>query len=268
MLKKIVKFSLFKIGLYPSIKYSILYDVYCYLFLSEYWLGTQKQIAFYKKILGHSNLIFDVGANGGSKTNIYLKVSKKVLCIEPDKSCVDILNSRFKNKNNVTVVPVGISDLEGKEIFYIEGKGSCLNTFSSKWRDTLEQEKPFWYQEGESVSFTENYEVEVTTLDRLIKAYGIPDYIKLDIEGYEKNALKGLSYPVKFISLEANLPALLDETIECINIINNLSPDAKFAYSLEEGFVDGLSSYLTSSQLIDFINQTEYKFLEVLAILS
>lgn len=255
-------------GLYPSVKYSILYDIYCYVFLPKYWNETQKQIRFYKMILGNPDLIFDVGANGGGKTSIYLKISKKVLCIEPDKLCVDILNSRFKNKTNVIVIPVGISDLEGKEMFYIEEGGSCLNTFSSKWRDALEQEKPFWYQEGESVSFKEKYEIEVTTLDRLIEVHGIPDYIKLDIEGYEKNALKGLSYPVKFISLESNLPALLDETIECINIITNLSTDAKFAYSLEEGFVDGLSSYLTSSQLIDFINRTEYRFLEILAILS
>jgi hypothetical protein len=34
--------------------------------------------------------------------------------------------------------------------------------------------------------------IEVTTLDALIAAHGRPAFIKLDVEGYEYEALKGL----------------------------------------------------------------------------
>ena len=44
--------------------------------------------------------------------------------------------------------------------------------------------------------------VPCTTLDCLIEEYGRPDYIKLDIEGAELDALAGLSSRVDLISLE------------------------------------------------------------------
>jgi hypothetical protein len=68
-------------------------------------------------------------------------------------------------------------------------------------------------------------EVEVTTLDRLIKRYGVPKFIKIDVEGYELNALRGLSYRIPFITIEYHSDQRsIAATRECISRLSSFGP--------------------------------------------
>ena len=61
--------------------------------------------------------------------------------------------------------------------------------------------------------------VRITTVDSLISQYGLPNYIKIDVECFELEVLKGLSHSVELISFEvlAGFPKLAIEVLDRVS---------------------------------------------------
>src|SRR3954471_20046 len=53
------------------------------------------RIAFYRQFIKPGNLVFDVGANVGNRVEVFLKCGAKVIAVEPQPNCVDILKGKF-----------------------------------------------------------------------------------------------------------------------------------------------------------------------------
>jgi FkbM family methyltransferase len=214
-----------RMGIYNRLRYSPLYyRVLRYKnpgFIAE--LAADR--AFYARHVGTSlDLVFDVGANCGEKTHAFKHLARRVVSVEPDTASFQVLCTRFGHDKAIHLENVALADRPGTATFYVQASGSCYNTLSPKQKA--------WLVEREPLARFQTRTVQVSTLDALIEKYGRPDFLKIDVEGYELPVIEGLNHPVPIICFEANLPHFLKETLQ---IIDRLSRDSAVAFNLRVG---------------------------------
>jgi len=129
------------------------------------------------------NLVFDIGSNVGTTVEFFSQKANKVIGFEPNPRLVDILRKRFNNRN-VIIDSRGLSNEIGEKKFRI-ANADTISTFSEDWVNNSRFTGGYSWNEG--------IIVETTTLDSVIKQYGTPDYIKIDVEGYEFEVLTSLT---------------------------------------------------------------------------
>jgi FkbM family methyltransferase len=190
-------------------------------------ISGRREEDFYRNLLvglNRDDLIFDIGANQGAKTDIFLKLGARVVAVEPDDACQAILRDRFLryrlNPRPVTLVGKAVSDKLGIENMWIDGPGSAVNTFSRKWADTLKENKQSFKHGHCGLDFSRTKPVEATTVDELISLQ----------------------------SFEINLRAFRNEGIECVRVLSRLEPSGRFNYTPDccAGFV--LKEWLKSEE--------------------
>lgn len=260
-MKQTIKSFLVKNNFYYSIRYSFAFRIYQSLFKRTDIANEQKEIRFYKSFLLPCNLIFDIGAYDGHKTKAFLKIAKKVVSCEPDPYSFKILKTRFRNyKKRVFFENKAIADSECEKKLLIHHPGSAFNTLSEKWKETLEKDNlEKW---SEKISFSEEKIVPCVTLDSLIRKYGKPDFIKIDVEGYEENVLKGLSQPIQFISFEGLFPDYLAELHNCVNRIEELSTQVTYNVAAHEKLL--ISSFVKKEDLFNWLDKNPVMHLEII----
>lgn len=203
----------------------------------------------YKNLIGHTHMVFDVGCNVGLYTDIFLKLANKVVAIDANSELLVPLTKRFKNQLNtgkLVVVNSAVTEKIGTTNFF---KMSSVNLSSTslKWKNNV---VPKMFQHVKNVDCQN---VPSITLDYLISKYGIPHYIKIDIEGGELNAIQGLNHCVQLLSVEVTLPYLHQEII---SIVEKLSKLGNYNYRiLQEGNYNFNQNYIEKSQLIKMIKE-------------
>jgi FkbM family methyltransferase len=235
MIKPTLQRILRVLGLYVWFKEeSFAYDVYRRHKDGRPITWRSQELRFYRGLLGGATeglLIFDVGANRGQKTDVFLRLGARVVAAEPDESNRRLLERKYRGRlwnRPVTIVGKAVSDSAGAGTLWVTAPGSGLNTLSEKWVRTL-AENPG--KLGSQVEFADRRTVETTTLAALMESHGEPRYIKIDVEGHEPQVLRGLARAVPFVSFEANLPEFMPEAVECIGILGRLSPGGRFNLS-------------------------------------
>lgn len=253
-MKERIKKFLRKKGWYYYLRYSFLFRLYSSVFKRKLRDEHQREVQFYRSFLPHCNLIFDIGANDGHKTLAFLDLAKKVVSVEPDEENFKLLNIRFRNNKRVLPERRAVSDKTGTATMHVHHAASAFNTLSPKWKKLLEDHgNTRW---NEEILFTGTSEIRTTTLDELISIHGIPDFIKVDVEGYEPWVLRGLSQRIKYISFETLLPEYMAECRDCIDQILRLDREARFNVAKNEQLL--LPEFCTSDQLASWINQNEH----------
>lgn len=173
----------------------------------------RQMMKFYAQFIRRGDLCFDIGANIGKNTEVFLKLGAKVVCVEPQETCLRQLWSRFGHNERVIIVSKAVGESEGYAQLMICEDAPTISTMSDKWRNEGRFAKDH--------KWTKVAMVPITTLDNLIHGYGLPDFCKIDVEGFEVQVLKGLSQPIRLISFEFTRE-FFEDARECIERLQTL----------------------------------------------
>ena len=150
-------------------------------------------------------LIYDIGMHIGQDTINYLKQGFKVIAIEADPLLAEQGKKKFKkyiDNGSLIILNVGISDKEGILPFYVNKKTSEWSSFDLKIASR--NNTPY-----------ETINIPSIKTSSLMNTYGVPYYMKIDIEGYDYLCVNDLPLTsakknVKYVSCEATTVSLID----------------------------------------------------------
>jgi FkbM family methyltransferase len=249
-------------SLYARLKNSYVQDLWWRVSNPNLIEYRKKQVSFYQDLLRgfhKGDLIFDIGANVGEKTSAFLRLGARVVAVDPDQRNQEVLRSKFIkyrfSQKPVSVVGKAVSDKVSVETFWIDSPGSALNTLSQKWADTLRGNKERFHHPLDVLEFAGKKSVETTTLEHLIAEYGLPFFVKIDVEGHELSVLKGLRHPVPYLSYEINLPEFREEGLECLSLLGNLDSNGEFNYATDINHGFALERWIDPQQFARIISE-------------
>jgi FkbM family methyltransferase len=194
----------------------------------------------YAEFIKSGDLVFDIGANVGNRIVPLLEIGANILAVEPQHKCIQTLQIRFGNK--IKIEPKGVDAKVGSMIMHISDN-TVLSTFSEEWIEKTKDQR----FKGSDWQHTQT--IEMTTFDELIEKYGKPRFAKIDVEGYEKNVLSGLTYAVDFISLEYAVPEQTESLKECLDLLKNINDKAKCNYCVGENMKWALNSWISVDEM-------------------
>lgn len=174
----------------------------------------RRDLAFFKSLVGRNDLVFDIGANLGQKSEIFLACGARVVALEPNPLCAPTLRFEFARNDGFRLIEKAVGAEAGRARLNFVGAESTAS-LRGDWK---------WLTEGGKLK-ARNVEVEVTTLDALIAEFGPPAYCKIDVEGFELEVLRGLTQTIPLLSFEYHGEEL-DRLAACLERLASLSPIA------------------------------------------
>ena len=165
---------------------------------------------FYAPWIQPGALCFDVGAHVGNHTRCWLRLGARVVALEPQTALLRVLRGLFGNDPRVVILPMAVGAEETTAALWVSARAPTVSTLSSAWVTGRREDASF-----QGVEWTRGPQVPVTTLDRLIQRYGIPDFVKIDVEGLEADVLQGLNTAVAVLAFEF-IPGARDVAIRCL----------------------------------------------------
>ncbi len=160
--------------------------------------------SFFAKVFGRRpELIFDLGANDGRDTEFYLSLGYRVVAVEANPRLADRLETRFcraLSEGALTIVREGVWSQRQELTFYENLDNDHWSSFDPE------------YGKRNGTSYKE-VRIKCITPSDLIDRFGVPHYMKIDIEGADRHVLRSLpkGREPRLISVEEYGVAAIDD---------------------------------------------------------
>jgi len=156
-------------------------------------------------------LYFDIGANIGkwSLSNIDCN---KIIAVEPVPKTFDLLKDNCLGYD-IVCVNYAVCNNNNEDIILYDAEVSTLSTLNLQW--LTDSKSRFYNTAYKPIS------CPTIKLDDLIEKYGIPDLIKIDVEGGEYECIKSLTQKANDLCFEW-ASETNDITYKCIDYLQEL----------------------------------------------
>ena len=197
---------------------------------------------FYSQFVSRGDLVFDLGAHAGNRTRAFAAIGCRVVAVEPQPDFARLLRTLFAASPNVEVIKAAVGGEEGRASLLISERTPTVTTIATAWHEARAREPDFSH-----VKWNRQMEIETTTLDLMIERFGLPAFVKIDVEGAEPSVLAGLSRPVRALSFEY-LPRALDYARACVERLGTLGA-YRYNWSLGESYRLEEEQWMTGDEL-------------------
>lgn len=171
-------------------------------------------------IPSRAGLVFDIGMNTAQDTEKYLRDGWEVVAVEANPVLAARVSKRLHKEiamGNLRVVVAGIypgAAFAAKMPFY-QHAHDTWSSFEKRWgcRD--------WDQSRVNMSLCEVVQVNTTSCFELFLRFGVPHYIKIDIESYDWQCLQDLD-KLKYFNVFPEFVSSEDYNNDTIHFLGNL----------------------------------------------
>jgi FkbM family methyltransferase len=191
---------------YYSARLSVLRPLRSLVFRMRGGSGIEGELDFFSCFVNNKSHVFDVGANRGQSSEVFTKLGARVTAFEPQADLHPEISQLCGKNARLKIESCALGNVEETRFLHI-------TTY-----DQVASLRDDW--EGEKIG---KMTVQISTLDRQIEIHGLPDYCKIDVEGWELEVLSGLTKQIPIISFEYhNTEAELERAISVLHRISEL----------------------------------------------
>lgn len=208
--------------------------------------------AHHARFVKPGDLVFDIGAHVGDRISSLRRLGARVVAVEPQPGAMRALRLIHGRDRNVTLLQVAAGDASGELTLLVNTKNPTVSTASQDFIAAADGASGW-----EGQSWDHRITVPALTLDALIAAHGLPDFIKIDVEGFEDRVLAGLSLPVKLLSFEFTT-IQRDIAHKCLIKLASLG-NYRFEMTLGEKQRFEQGDWVTADQMADLISNLPHE---------
>jgi FkbM family methyltransferase len=149
------------------------------------------------RFAGRGDLVFDIGSHVGDRIASFRRLGAHVIAVEPQPALAAVLRALYGRDRGVRVVQEACGAEAGRADLHLNLANPTVSTLSPAFIAAADGAEGWCGQ-----CWERRVRVTQTTLAGLIGRFGLPRFVKIDVEGWEAEVLRGLDRPVPSLSFE------------------------------------------------------------------